>query len=103
MSHNEKLLLPSMMCADFGYLRDELNALEAAGADGLHLDLMDGNFVPNYGMGLQGIEWLCKNATIPCDVHMMVGGPGATYRSSPPWAFASSTCTLRPIRTWRAP
>ena len=76
MSHNDKLLLPSMMCADFGCLRDELNALEVAGADGLHLDLMDGNFVPNYGMGLQDIEWFCKNATVPCDVHMMVGQPG---------------------------
>ena len=65
-----------MMCADFGSLRDELDALEAAGADGLHLDLMDGNFVPNYGMGLQDIEWFCKNATVPCDVHMMVEQPG---------------------------
>ena len=36
---------------------------------------MDGNFVPNYGMGLQDIEWLCKNATIPCDVHMMAERP----------------------------
>ena len=76
MSHSDNLLLPSMMCADFGCLRDELRALEAAGADGLHLDLMDGNFVPNYGMGLQDIEWLCTNATVPCDVHMMVEQPG---------------------------
>jgi len=73
---NNKLLLPSMMCADFGYLRDEVRALEAAGADGFHLDLMDGNYVPNYGMGLQDIEWICKNATIPCDVHMMAVDPG---------------------------
>ena len=72
----EKLLLPSMMCADFGCLRDEVKALEAAGADGFHLDLMDGNFVPNYGMGLQDIEWICKNATVPCDVHMMAVDPG---------------------------
>ena len=73
---SEKLLLPSMMCADFGCLRDEVATLEAAGADGFHLDLMDGNFVPNYGMGLQDIEWICKNATVPCDVHMMAVDPG---------------------------
>lgn len=73
---SDKLLLPSLMCADFGCLRDEVTALEAAGADGLHLDLMDGVFVPNYGMGLQDIEWVCRNATVPCDVHMMAVDPG---------------------------
>ena len=72
----DKLLLPSMMCADFGHLADDVAALEAAGADGFHLDLMDGNYVPNYGMGLQDIEWICKNATVPCDVHMMAEQPG---------------------------
>ena len=72
----DKLLLPSMMCADFGHLADDTKALVAAGADGLHLDLMDGTYVPDYGMGLQDIEWLCKNAGVPCDVHMMAMDPG---------------------------
>lgn len=76
MATNNKLLLPSMMCADFGHLADDTAALVAAGADGLHLDLMDGTYVPNYGMGLQDIEWLCRNAGVPCDVHMMVENPG---------------------------
>lgn len=70
------LLLPSMMCADFGCLRDDIKALEEAGVDGFHLDLMDGSFVPNYGMGLQDMEYIIKHATVPCDVHMMAEEPG---------------------------
>jgi ribulose-phosphate 3-epimerase len=76
MSAADKILLPSMMCADFGHLADDVAALEAAGANGFHLDLMDGTYVPNYGMGLQDIEWITRNATVPCDVHMMVEQPG---------------------------
>ena len=52
----EKLLCPSMMCAQFGNLEKEVKDLEEAGIDIFHLDVMDGNFVPNFGMGLQDIE-----------------------------------------------
>lgn len=71
----EKLLCPSMMCADFGNLEKEVTSLEEAGADIFHLDVMDGGFVPNFGMGLQDIEYICKNASIPCDVHLMITDP----------------------------
>jgi ribulose-phosphate 3-epimerase len=80
MDPHAKLLLPSMMCADFGHLSDEVNDLELAGADGFHLDLMDGTFVPNYGMGLQDMAWICAHANVPCDVHMMVEQPGRYVR-----------------------
>lgn len=52
----EKLLCPSMMCANFASLQKEIEDLEEGGIDIFHLDVMDGNFVPNFGMGLQDIE-----------------------------------------------
>ena len=59
------------MCADFSRLGEEVDELCAAGADGFHLDVMDSHFVPNFGLGLGDIETICKQSTIPCDVHLM--------------------------------
>lgn len=71
----KKLLCPSMMCADFKNLINEVNKLQKSGCDIFHVDIMDGNFVPNFGMGLQDIECICKNSTIPVDVHLMITRP----------------------------
>ena len=60
----EKLLCPSMMCANFGNLEKEVKDLEEGGIDIFHLDVMDGSFVPNFGMGLQDIEYICYSSTI---------------------------------------
>lgn len=73
----KKLLCPSMMCADFGNLRSEVHKLEEANVDIFHLDVMDGDFVPNFGMGLQDIEFIIKESNITCDVHLMVNNPSS--------------------------
>ena len=70
-----KLLCPSMMCANFANLEKEVKDLEEGGIDIFHLDVMDGSYVPNFGMGLQDIEYIVKTATKPCDVHLMVVNP----------------------------
>ncbi|MFU7517196.1 ribulose-phosphate 3-epimerase [Clostridium sp. HCS.1] len=71
----KKILCPSMMCANYANLGQEIRLLEEAKIDIFHLDVMDGNFVPNFGMGLQDIEFICKNSHKPCDVHLMINHP----------------------------
>ena len=72
----EKLLCPSMMCANYRNLEKEVNDLIEAGVDIFHIDIMDGQFVPNFGMGLQDVEYICKASTIPVDAHLMIENPG---------------------------
>lgn len=71
----EKLLCPSMMCADFRSLEEEMTALEQANVDIYHIDIMDGRFVPNFGMGLQDLEYIRKATTKLVDVHLMIENP----------------------------
>ena len=72
----EKLLCPSMMCADFTNLAQETKDLDQAGIDIFHMDFMDGSFVPNFGMGLQDFELVRKTTDRLMDVHLMIQNPG---------------------------
>ena len=68
-------IAPSMLAADFGRLAEEARAVEAAGADWIHLDVMDGHFVPNLTIGPQVIASLRPATRLPFDVHLMIEQP----------------------------
>ena len=68
-------IAPSILTADFGRLADEVRAAEAGGADCLHLDVMDGRFVPNITFGPTLVEALRKVTSLPFDIHLMVVEP----------------------------
>ena len=66
------VVAPSLLSADFGRLADEVRAVEAAGADWLHLDVMDGHFVPNISFGPLVLKALRAHTRLPFDVHLMI-------------------------------
>ena len=66
------VVAPSLIAADFGRLREEVRAVEAAGADWLHLDVMDGHFVPNITFGPLVLKALRSHSRLPFDVHLMI-------------------------------
>ncbi len=69
------VVLPSLLLCDFGRLAEEIARLEVAGVKALHLDVMDGHFVPNLSYGLPIVE-ACRKATkLPIDVHLMISDP----------------------------
>lgn len=70
-----KLIAPSILSADFSKLGDEIKAVEAAGADWVHADVMDGHFVPNITIGPLIVEAVKRVTDLPIDVHLMIENP----------------------------
>ncbi len=72
MTAPRPIIAPSILAADFARLGEEARAVEAAGADWLHVDVMDGHFVPNITIGPQVVKALRPHVAIPFDVHLMI-------------------------------
>jgi ribulose-phosphate 3-epimerase len=70
-----KLIAPSILSADFRRLGEEIRTVEAAGADWIHIDVMDGHFVPNITMGPLVVEAVRRVTKLPLDVHLMIETP----------------------------
>jgi ribulose-phosphate 3-epimerase len=70
------LIAPSILSADFGRLADEVRAVDQAGADWIHVDVMDGHFVPPITIGPLVVEAVRRVTRLPLDVHLMVEEPG---------------------------
>ncbi len=74
------VVAPSLLACDFANLQREVRRAEQAGAKVLHLDIMDGRFVPNLSFGLPVVEAIRRVSTVPLDVHLMISEPGRYLR-----------------------
>lgn len=88
MSERNVLIAPSILSADFTRLAEEIRTVEAAGADMIHIDVMDGHFVPNITMGPFVVEAVRRCTELPIDAHLMITDP-ADY--APAFADAGAT------------
>lgn len=85
---------PSILSADFAKLGEEIQAIEKAGADYIHIDVMDGAFVPNITIGNEVVKALRKTTTLPFDVHLMINNPDLHVK-----AFAESGADIITIHS----
>ncbi|MSR35875.1 MAG: ribulose-phosphate 3-epimerase [Gemmatimonadetes bacterium] len=91
-------LAPSILSADFGRLAEEVAAAEAAGADWIHVDVMDGHFVPNLTIGPMITEVVRRATSLPVDVHLMIEKPERYLE-----AFASAGASMLTVHQETCP
>jgi len=75
LNAKKKLIAPSILSADFSQLGKEILDVDRAGCDSIHVDVMDGHFVPNLTIGPPVIRWIRKTTKLPLDVHLMIDDP----------------------------
>ena len=73
--HDSIRIAPSLLAADFGRLADAVHGLEGSGAERLHIDVMDGVFVPNYTFGVDTVRVLRRETALPLELHLMIVEP----------------------------
>jgi len=108
MAGTKTIIAPSILASDFSRLGEEVRAIEAAGADWVHVDVMDGHFVPNITIGPDVVKALRPHSKLPFDVHLMISpadayleafrAAGADLISVHPEAGPHLNRTLRRIR-----
>jgi ribulose-phosphate 3-epimerase len=96
-------IAPSILNADFGHLAEEVKRAEAGGADWIHVDVMDGMFVPNLTLGPMVVEAIRRATTLPLDVHLMIDEPRRYIRrfrdAGADWLTIHLEADVHPHRT----